>query len=685
MNYVGLNINGWIVKDVENVRLNDRNRIYLICECPNCNEIRKVRSDKRNSIQICSCNAFNSSDDEKRNDNENLINIEWEKIKDSGICSSKEEMVDKYLNNKVGKFYKINVNRPFSVDNYIYGNYDDVKEYYRKKSKEKEEKKREILEKVNKNKIRCPYCGAFSLYINSCSFCKMSFIKDNSLSIFQKNNKTNINLENNRYTEKKDHFSFENKKHQEKLVPISDVKANYFSVDNKLFRIGIIVVSNIDYVKQGTVGIFQGINSDGSMFQIRDVFQYFSSFPYVFVNGDRVEKDKIHLFNSQNEYTYVFQLQTNENNPLSIMVYKDKCVSIVDKVAEIWGFGFNSIYFMKKDGSNYILNLETCNVAKTFSSKPKMNEQWSSARNIVDTLSEYIVFFNKKVFKSSLLLHELLSKNCVVNSFVNEFEDDNTENYMAVIKKDDYDTLDTYYYLLNKNTNLLLSNSNNFAIYGYPLFKIFKNFIFTNKEDVLKVIDCKLRDEIECIIDDMADLNNNLDKYEIILEKLKLKYQCNTLDLLKIMIEKYGICEVFGIYYYSSKVRLDGANLNYIKEQVDCLEEKISKQSQPVWKSEYELYNLIKFYYSDAIFQYKDARFQGLILDIYVPSLNTAFEYQGIQHYEEVLRFDDMLDKRRENDALKKKLCLDYNIKLIEWKYDEEITKLVLDEKIKFS
>ena len=50
INYIGLQINNWIVTDVENVNLSNRNRKILICKCIYCNKIRKIRADKRNEL-----------------------------------------------------------------------------------------------------------------------------------------------------------------------------------------------------------------------------------------------------------------------------------------------------------------------------------------------------------------------------------------------------------------------------------------------------------------------------------------------------------------------------------------------------------------------------------------------------------------------------------------------------------
>lgn len=59
----------------------------------------------------------------------------------------------------------------------------------------------------------------------------------------------------------------------------------------------------------------------------------------------------------------------------------------------------------------------------------------------------------------------------------------------------------------------------------------------------------------------------------------------------------------------------------------------------------------------------------NLELDGYAPSLNLAFEHQGRQHYYTTSRFSGdkaSLEKRQKMDSLKRKLCFQHNVKLIE-------------------
>ena len=68
---------------------------------------------------------------------------------------------------------------------------------------------------------------------------------------------------------------------------------------------------------------------------------------------------------------------------------------------------------------------------------------------------------------------------------------------------------------------------------------------------------------------------------------------------------------------------------------------------------------------------------EGLEIDIFVPSLNLAIEYQGRQHYEAIDFFggEKGFEKRLILDEKKRKLLKEFNINLLEWKYTVEMTK----------
>lgn len=102
------------------------------------------------------------------------------------------------------------------------------------------------------------------------------------------------------------------------------------------------------------------------------------------------------------------------------------------------------------------------------------------------------------------------------------------------------------------------------------------------------------------------------------------------------------------------------------------------------WKNELSLYQVVKKEYPDAIYQYHCEWLGRQSLDIFVPSINTGFEYQGLQHYQAVEFFggEEALKRRILLDNEKKKLCYENGVKIVEWKYDEPISKLMLKKKI---
>ena len=93
---------------------------------------------------------------------------------------------------------------------------------------------------------------------------------------------------------------------------------------------------------------------------------------------------------------------------------------------------------------------------------------------------------------------------------------------------------------------------------------------------------------------------------------------------------------------------------------------------KPRWKHELSLFHAVRKRYPDTLCQYRPDWLGRQSLDIYIPSLKTAIEYQGIQHYHPVAFFggEEALALRQELDDRKRKLCKDNRVRLIEWPYD---------------
>ena len=98
---------------------------------------------------------------------------------------------------------------------------------------------------------------------------------------------------------------------------------------------------------------------------------------------------------------------------------------------------------------------------------------------------------------------------------------------------------------------------------------------------------------------------------------------------------------------------------------------------KPKWKHELSLLHTVRQMFADTLYQYRPEWLGRQSLDLYIPSLKTAIEYQGIQHYYPVEFFggDEALELRKELDRQKKQLCEENGVRLIEWPYDREPTE----------
>ena len=102
------------------------------------------------------------------------------------------------------------------------------------------------------------------------------------------------------------------------------------------------------------------------------------------------------------------------------------------------------------------------------------------------------------------------------------------------------------------------------------------------------------------------------------------------------------------------------------------------------WLSEMLMYELISNIYPDSIHHFSPNWLNHQHFDVFVPSLKTAFEYQGKQHYEPVDFFggnEGFLDNIR-RDGLKFDLSTKNHIRIIYWRFDEPISYDLLMEKI---
>ena len=78
----------------------------------------------------------------------------------------------------------------------------------------------------------------------------------------------------------------------------------------------------------------------------------------------------------------------------------------------------------------------------------------------------------------------------------------------------------------------------------------------------------------------------------------------------------------------------------------------------------------------DVVRHYRPSWLEGLELDIFVPSHSIACEYQGIQHFYPIEHWggEKQLEKQKEHDARKKRICTQMGINLICINYNDPLT-----------
>ncbi len=101
---------------------------------------------------------------------------------------------------------------------------------------------------------------------------------------------------------------------------------------------------------------------------------------------------------------------------------------------------------------------------------------------------------------------------------------------------------------------------------------------------------------------------------------------------------------------------------------------------------EAELYRTICDLFVDLrIFREASPEWLGRMrLDIYLPELNLAIEHQGEQHYRPIAAFggDRAHSRLLERDTLKRQLCQQHGVTVIDVRFDAPISKAALQQRL---
>lgn len=195
---------------------------------------------------------------------------------------------------------------------------------------------------------------------------------------------------------------------------------------------------------------------------------------------------------------------------------------------------------------------------------------------------------------------------------------------------------------------------------------------------------------ISCFCKDIKGIyaKKNYANYTYVKNKLNLEGK-STIDIIselnelfpvKILVDDNYYVSYRGLSYYDNRrnyFHVCECSNEYAKKYKQIylnLEEKGIIPTR--WKSEFELYMLVKSYFDDAIYQYRDEWLGLQSLDIFIPQKNIGIEYQGIQHYEAVERFggEEGYITTQKRDKVKRQKCQQEGVTLLYWNYKTKIS-----------
>lgn len=301
---------------------------------------------------------------------------------------------------------------------------------------------------------------------------------------------------------------------------------------------------------------------------------------------------------------------------------------------------------------------------------------------------KYYVFYiaDDKSQKGDVLKHIINNLN-IVEIVDNIFSDDTTINYKIYVPENDIETMIVLDYLKKdlapfKIYNISVTDLFHFILkdnYFYDsIVPIYKKSV-EKHDNIENNYYYKMQHVCDLIFKELMNQNNY--SYDEAIDFLNENYINIDLMCNKAIIDLFRkLNKEKNEEYVQLRAREEyGKSPLYYDKYVRKLDD-----NRPKWKSEEKLFEIVKNIYPDAIYQYRDKWLGKQSLDVFIPSIKTAIEYQGIQHFKEVEYFggEGHFKKQIENDEIKKELCKNNDIKLIEWLYNDPISEILIKEKL---
>ncbi len=254
------------------------------------------------------------------------------------------------------------------------------------------------------------------------------------------------------------------------------------------------------------------------------------------------------------------------------------------------------------------------------------------------------------------------------------FPDEEKVHYLAVFDKENMDDVLLMYHLLYTNTSQEVYGG--YSLYDYP-FSWYQSHLW---EDGTVLRSPYLPDRIARFQGNIP-FHHNPAKTVYVRRNIEHILECGYFSSeLDFFINLTKVIMPFFQWWYEDLAQYeekDGYKTNWRLTRTK-IRTKLTAEGiiRPKWKHELSLFHAVRKRYPDTLYQYRPDWLGRQSLDLYIPSIRTAIEYQGIQHFLPVAFFggEDALAGRHELDLRKKQLCEENQVRLIEWPYTEEPT-----------
>lgn len=419
-------------------------------------------------------------------------------------------------------------------------------------------------------------------------------------------------------------------------------------------------------------------------------------------------------------------LQKNSNNlysPYTLKIYRNNdLIFAVDNVSDkyLTDYIFDKIIYCKKDSNENLYKYYEVKIGENIDNRYlgySQENDWNNLRleyvkklhntNYIepeynqleelfqdkDNIYFYFNYCDIKSFHIASYFAKMNGNNYEI--LENQFSDDESKNIKVGFKKDNLFNIAFMNYCLD---NMSL----NYNLYGVKIYNCDIDFSYRYFDRLDGDVENVLGEKIYSYFENNEDFKKYQNEFKVILNKIqknikekidsknikKIKYYNYNLNNSRLAIQKYlfknNISTMYKAINFENEID-EKYSKKYIELYSNLYIEMLDKKILSTkWKSEYELFKLIKSFFNDTIFQYRANWLQEQSLDIYIPSKRIGFEYQGEQHYKAIGFFggENSLHSNINRDKLKKQKCEKNNVILIDWKYNENINEENLCNKL---